>query len=64
MIYGKSFANGHKSSDYFTDVKTDYAGARAMVNGNDPLTSIVDAANAFESLLLDARMQPPPTTPQ
>ncbi len=58
MLDGDTFANGHKSSDYFTDAKSDYAGARAMVNGNDKLASIVNAALAFEKLLLDARLQP------
>ncbi len=60
MLFGKSFANGHMCSDYFTDTKTNYAGARAMVNANDPLTSIVNAALAFEALLLDARLPPVP----
>ena len=58
MLDGDTFAKGHKSSDYFTDAKSDYAGARAMVNGNDKLASIVNAALAFEKLLLDARLQP------
>lgn len=56
MLDGKSFANGRKCSDYFTDSKTDYAGARAMVNANDPLVEIVNVALAFEALLLDARL--------
>jgi hypothetical protein len=56
MLEGKSFANGRKCSDYFTDSKTDYAGARAMVNANDPLVEIVNTALAFEALLLAARV--------
>jgi hypothetical protein len=56
MLEGKSFANGRKCSDYFTDSKTDYAGARAMVNAKDPLVEIVNTALAFEELLLAARL--------
>jgi len=59
MVYGKSFANGRKCGDYFTDTKTDYAGARAMVNKKDPDAGIVRAALAYEALLLDARVAPP-----
>jgi hypothetical protein len=59
MIEGKSFANGRKCSDYFNDSKTDYAGARAMVNAKDPVPAIVSAALAFEEMLLDARQQSP-----
>lgn len=55
MLYGKSFANGRSCSQYFTDGKTDYANARAMVNANDRLNSIVKAAEAFETLLMNAR---------
>jgi hypothetical protein len=58
MLYGKSFANGRSCSQYFTDSKTDYANARAMVNAKDRLNSIVKAAEAFEALLMDARLMP------
>ena len=57
MLEGKSFANGMKCSQYFTDGTTDYWNARNMVNGNDKLQEIVDLANAFEALLMDARVQ-------
>lgn len=60
MLFGKSFANGHKCSDYFTDSKTDYVNARDMVNSKDKLTAIVNAAQAFEDLLLNARLLPKP----
>ncbi len=61
MLEGKSFANGRKCRDYFTDGKTDYASARAMVNANDPLVEIVNTALAFEALLLDARIAADPS---
>jgi hypothetical protein len=57
MIFGKSYANGHRCSDYFTNSTTNYLGARAMINGSDKAKTFADIALAFETLLLDARIK-------
>lgn len=56
MTTGKSYANGHKCSDYFTDSVTNYTGARAMVNGNNKAEEIAGIALKFENLLLAAKL--------
>ncbi len=55
MLTGKAFANGKKFSDYFTDDKSDYKGARAMVNGTDHAADIAKIAQLFEEVLYEAR---------
>ena len=54
---GKGFANGHKLGDYFYGGKTDYAGARAMVNGKDHAADIAKYAKSFETILLDPKVR-------
>jgi hypothetical protein len=56
MTTGHGYANGRKCSDYMTDGATKYVAARAMVNGSDKAKEIATLAEAFESLLLAARM--------
>jgi hypothetical protein len=56
MTTGGGYANGKKCSMYFTDGKTDYAAARAMINGSDKAAEIAALAVAFETLLLAARL--------
>jgi hypothetical protein len=58
MLYGKTFANGKRCSDYFTDEKTDYVNARNMVNSKDKIQVIVDLALGFEALLLASKKKP------
>jgi hypothetical protein len=55
MRTGKGFANNHKFSQYFLGDMTNYAGARAMVNGSDHADEIADIAAKFEAVLLKAR---------
>jgi hypothetical protein len=55
MTTGGGYANGRKCSMYFTDSKTDYVAARAMINGSDKAAEIAALAAAFETLLLAAR---------
>ena len=58
MRTGKSFANGHKFSDYFSAQRTDYVGARAMVNGSDHANDIAVIAQKFEAALLKSMLAP------
>jgi hypothetical protein len=55
MKTGKIFANGHKFANYFTQTKTDYVKALAMVNGTDQAADIAKIAEQFEAVLLWAR---------
>lgn len=55
MKTGEIFANRHKFADYFTKTKTDYNGARAMVNGTDHDADIAKIAQQFEAVLLLAK---------
>jgi len=59
MRNGKIFANGHSFKDYFTQTKTDYEGARAMVNGSDHAADIAKIARQFEAVLLKAKVITP-----
>jgi hypothetical protein len=56
MTTGDGYANDRRCSMYFTDGKTDYVAARAMVNGSDKAVEIAALAQAFETLLLAARL--------
>jgi hypothetical protein len=56
MTTGGGYAHNKKCSMYFTDGKTDYAAARAMINGSDKAAEIAALAVAFETLLLAARL--------
>lgn len=56
MTSGGGYANGRKCSDYFTDIATHYTSARAMVNGSDKAGDIAALAEAFETLLVAARL--------
>jgi hypothetical protein len=58
MVKGKIFTRTC-FTDYFNSSKTDYAGARAMVNANDPQPDIVSHAKIFEAILLDAKAAKP-----
>jgi len=55
MLTGKGFANGRKFSTYFHGAKTDYVGARRMVNGGDHAADIAGIARQFEAILLAAK---------
>jgi len=55
MRTGKGFANGKSFSSYFSAARTDYAGARRMVNGRDHDTDIAAIAKKFEGILLKAK---------
>jgi hypothetical protein len=57
MITGSGFANGRRLENYFTDKKTDYKAARAMVNGSDCADKIAELAESFEAILLKATEQ-------
>lgn len=52
MIEGKGFANKHMLRHYIAGGRTDYVGARAIVNVRDPIPSIVRAAQLFEAALM------------
>lgn len=56
MTTGGGYANDRKCSDYFNDSATKYVAARAMVNGSDKASAIATLAEAFEALLLAARL--------
>ncbi len=56
MTTGGGYANSKKCSDYFTDNSTKYVAARAMVNGDDKADHIAHLAQAFETLLMAARL--------
>lgn len=58
MLTGDGFANGRKFSDYFAGSRTDYVGARAMVNGTDCNEEIAGMARSFEKALTAARRTP------
>jgi len=45
---------GKKLADYFSLVKSDFRGARRIVNGTDKADLIADYANQFDRLLLEA----------
>lgn len=55
MRTGQGFANGHRFADYFAGPRTDYVGARRMVNGTDHAFDIAAIARRFEQVLLGAR---------
>jgi len=38
---------GKKLSDYITETKTDYVGARKIINGTDHAQKIADLANEY-----------------
>ena len=59
MRTGKIFANGHSFKKYFTQTKTNYEGARAMVNGSDHAADIAKIARQFEAVLLKAKVITP-----
>ena len=59
MRTGDGFANGRTFAKYFTGVKTDYVGARVMVNGSDCAEEIAAVAETFEAILLQARTVKP-----
>ena len=65
MRTGRIFANGHTFDDYFTDVATNYLGARRMVNGRDHAEEIAGIAEKFEKVLsaAGAGTAPPLTIP-
>lgn len=46
---------GKKLGDYITATKTDYVGARAVVNGSDRADEIAEDAETFHSAILAAR---------
>ena len=56
MRTGTIFANGRKLADYFTGTRSDYVGARAMVNGVDHNDEIAAIAEKFEAALLASRV--------
>ena len=56
MTTGGGYANSRKCVDYFTDGSTRYTAARAMVNGSDLADPIAKLAEAFETLLMAARL--------
>jgi hypothetical protein len=58
MRTGKGFANQRRFSRYFYDRRTDYFGARDMVNKGGDRQEVADAAEAFESVLFTARFNP------
>lgn len=55
MVNGAIFANNYSFGDFFSGTKTDYVGARKMVNGNDHAEEIANLAQKFETVLLKAR---------
>jgi hypothetical protein len=55
MMTGAGFANGRALRHYIYGDLCNYAGARALVNANDPQPIIVSAAGIFESALRGAR---------
>lgn len=55
MIFGLGFANGKRLQMYLAGAKTDYVGARAMVNGVNENRKIAAVAEVFEKCLLKAR---------
>ncbi|MFZ2268143.1 MAG: hypothetical protein WAV95_11265 [Azonexus sp.] len=57
MITGSGFANGRRLERYFSEKKSDYKGARAMVNGSDCADKIAELAECFEKILLQASVQ-------
>lgn len=67
----KGIFTGKKLSDYIGDGKTDYVGARRIVNGTDKAALIAGYAKAFEKALRDAgylgqapKPSPVPPAPQ
>ncbi len=56
MTTGGGYANGKKCAQYFTDSMTRYVAARATVNGSDKASEIATLAEAFETLLMAARL--------
>jgi hypothetical protein len=57
MRTGFGFANGRTFSKYFAGTKTNYVGARAMVNGSDSAQEIAKYAKAFEAALFASKQQ-------
>ncbi len=55
MLTGDGFANGRTLRQYIMGPLCNYAGARALVNANDPQPAIVAAAGVFEAALRGAR---------
>ena len=55
MVYGLGFANGHRLQMYLSGARTDYVGARRMVNGTNHNRKIAAVAEVFEAALLAAR---------
>ena len=51
MRTGEAYANKHKLSDYFNDEKTDYLGARAIINGKNRRSEIAGYAKKFQGIL-------------
>lgn len=56
MRTGQGFANGRTFAQYFSGDQTNYAGARAMVNGSDHADAIAAIAVDFEAVLLAAAL--------
>jgi hypothetical protein len=59
MRTGTIFANGHKLEHFMTAKKTDYEGARAMVNGKDHADDIAAVARQFEAVLRKSKARTP-----
>ncbi len=67
MIEG--WFTGKKLSDYITSIKTDFRGARRIVNGTDKASDIAALAEKYQAALLDdiphiAAPTAPTTTPR
>ncbi len=55
MRTGDGFANGRTFARYFSATRSNYVGARAMVNGSDHAASIATIAVMFEAILVASR---------
>jgi hypothetical protein len=55
MLTGDGFANRRTLGEFIYGSRCDYAGARALVNANDPQPAIVSSARIFETALRSAR---------
>lgn len=61
MIHGSY--TGRKLSDYISDTRQDYVGARAIINGDDRAKLIAGYATAFLDALTQAEAQPNDVAP-
>ncbi len=55
MRTGDGFANRRTFAQYFSATKSNYVGARAMVNGSDHAANIATIAQMFEAILMASR---------